>query len=65
MQDLTLVACSRCLLVGLESVTNPANLMRFAPGDVVTLLGKVHPMPRIGQIAVHQQFVSGKIRRPM
>jgi len=51
--------------VGLESVTNPANLMRFAPGDVVTLLGKVHPMPRIGQIAVHQQFVSGKIRRPM
>jgi len=48
-------------VAGLESVTNPAKLMRFAPGDVVTLLGKVHPMLRIGQVSVHQQFVSGKI----
>lgn len=46
---------------GLETVANPANLMHFSPGDVVTLLGQVHPMLRIGQLAVHQQFVSGKI----
>jgi hypothetical protein len=46
---------------GLESMANPTNLMYFGPGDVVTLLGKVHPVLKIGQLAVHQQFVSGKI----
>jgi hypothetical protein len=56
-----MISAYSCAISGLESIANPANLMSFKPGDVVTLVGKVHPQIRIGQLAVHRQFIAGNI----
>ena len=59
-----MISAYSCAISGLESIANPANLMSFKPGDVVTLLGKVHPQIKISQLQVHQQFVAGDISAP-
>lgn len=55
----TMVQSFGISMIGLEAVHSSTNMERFAPDDVFTLEGKVHPEIRLFPRLIHQQTIAG------